>query len=182
MDDTAHPRACICCGKGTVERGPAGATYSVPCPGPPDMVRQYGVEYVRSAEGTYEQAVAGRAIAEALERFSQSLRYAAPETLGELFAELNSATRGHIAVFAHDRPHQAEEQERSSQSETLTLPGLRCPSCGRLAYDRGGGRACWKQDDRGRPTTPCGVMQPVTLTATASAAQAPAATEAAHGR
>lgn len=29
---------CICRGTGTIEEGPAGATYSVPCPGPPDRI------------------------------------------------------------------------------------------------------------------------------------------------
>lgn len=29
---SAHPEHCVCRGRGTVEAGPAGATYSVPCP------------------------------------------------------------------------------------------------------------------------------------------------------
>lgn len=42
-------------------------------------------------------------------------------------------------------------------------PGLKCPNCGRISIDLGGGRACYKHDERGTPTERCGTMQPITL-------------------
>jgi hypothetical protein len=42
--------ACICRGSGKVEDGPAGATYSVPCPGPPDQIWAYGIQYIAKEE------------------------------------------------------------------------------------------------------------------------------------
>jgi hypothetical protein len=60
----------------------------------------------------------------------------------------------------------AEFEAIRGAPETILLPGLRCPECRRIAYDHGGGRACWKHDARGIPTRPCGVMEPVTLEAT----------------
>jgi hypothetical protein len=47
----------------------------------------------------------------------------------------------------------------------IELPGLRCPNCGRLAYDQGGGRVCYRSDGEGWPVRWCGVMEPVTLVA-----------------
>lgn len=52
----------------------------------------------------------------------------------------------------------------SPAPEELTLPGLRCRNCGRLAYDAGGGRACWRGDGDGAVVEHCGVMESVTLT------------------
>jgi hypothetical protein len=42
-----HSWQCVCKGDGTIEEGPAGATYSVPCPGPPERIARFGVEYER---------------------------------------------------------------------------------------------------------------------------------------
>lgn len=57
----------------------------------------------------------------------------------------------------------------SPTSEELTLPGLRCPNCGRVAHDDGGGRACWSSDENGTVREHCGVMEPVTLRAAVDA-------------
>lgn len=43
---STHGWQCVCRGEGTIEGGPAGATYSVPCPGPPKEIVQYGRVYV----------------------------------------------------------------------------------------------------------------------------------------
>ena len=43
----------------------------------------------------------------------------------------------------------------------IMLPGLRCPDCGRAAYDAGGGRACHNPETH----EPCGVMRPIWLRA-----------------
>lgn len=42
-----HPWACVCRGTGTIESGPAGATHTDPCPGPPGRVDRWGWVYVR---------------------------------------------------------------------------------------------------------------------------------------
>ena len=42
-----HPWNCICGGRGTMEEGPAGATYSMPCPGPPEHIDRHGKRYYR---------------------------------------------------------------------------------------------------------------------------------------
>jgi hypothetical protein len=45
-----HSWQCVCRGRGTVEEGPAGATWSAPCPGPPDTVAMHGEVYVRAGD------------------------------------------------------------------------------------------------------------------------------------
>lgn len=58
------------------------------------------------------------------------------------------------------------ERRGERHVESIELPGLRCPNCGRLAYDHGGGRACYSKPGSEFPTH-CGVMEPVTLRAVA---------------
>lgn len=45
--------------------------------------------------------------------------------------------------------------------ESVKLPGLVCPNCNRIAYDLGGGRACYNPETHEQ----CGVMQPIWLLA-----------------
>ena len=57
MTPESHNWACICHGRGTIEDGPAGATYSVPCPGPPARIRMHGFTYIRADLARSLQAV-----------------------------------------------------------------------------------------------------------------------------
>ena len=56
-----------------------------------------------------------------------------------------------------------EISDLASVEGSVKLPGLRCPKCARIAFDLGGGRACYS-GPRG-PSVPCGVMQPIWLLA-----------------
>lgn len=46
-----HDWQCVCGGTGEIEAGPSGATYSDPCPGPPERITKFGVTYARLRPG-----------------------------------------------------------------------------------------------------------------------------------